>query len=417
MIKEYIIPGSEKTFKTITLPPATVLFRGINYHSSTNKYSLFSDLLGYNTDDGFKISPTQNVFFYPAPYISDSVSEYNLHSIYLTNYEIELILLIKPEILHRASTDGPIIRCSDVGDVDKCGHDMKSFDPCLKDEILQYYPQITGYIAIAEKDSEHFIKLYKRLLYKKKFSKIRHILSSVSINSRGLISIPEIVLYPLHKRDNECHIIRNEIYDIQSTVKYCIKNRALFNYFPLLYINENGVYSFNDINEKLLNTIRQYERVKMGPDNKIFHIINGLINKFLSPKGYKVNGISYKFTIDIRTGYYIANTVTNSIKVNKTVKNTKNNIRLINENGKIPFEYSLSDKLNIMNIISMSQLYDLDELEKTVNKHDYSIKNKYIFNKGSNKTIHKLGINKVLERRDLIKDIKQQYNRTRKNII
>jgi hypothetical protein len=379
MIKEYELDGY--TFQTITLPPATVLFRGLHYQ--TEKYSIFSDLLGYY-GEGFKLSPTHNVFFYPAP----TVSEYNIHSIYLTNYTVELILLVKPAHLHRGSHDGPLIQCSMISD--KCGHEMKTYDPCIKENVFNTFPQIAGFISISEKDTEHFLKLYKRLLHKGKFSKLRQILPSIITNSRDLTSVPEIVLYPLHNRMNEC-VIRSEIYNIKSAIDYCINNKAQFNYFPLLYINERNVYSFTDLNDTLLARIRSDERIKMG-------ILHRILLKLLSPTGYKINGICYRFTIDFRTGFFIADT---GCPLNKTVKRARGKVSI---NGTIvPFNYSLADKSRILNTVGFGQLYDMDELEKTVNHAGFSVRNSYVFNKGHPKRY--LTLEKMVERRDLRKKI------------
>jgi len=71
------------TFQTITIPKGTVLFRGLRFDNETQYDSLFHDMIGYKKDNSYTISPSMNVFFYPVPYVSDVVSIYDIHAIYL----------------------------------------------------------------------------------------------------------------------------------------------------------------------------------------------------------------------------------------------------------------------------------------------------------------------------------------------
>ena len=103
MIKNYSFKGTP--FKTIIIPKGTVLFRGINYDKGSNYMSIFNDLVGLPGGQYYGIDPNMNVFFYPVPYVSDSVKLYDIHMMYITQYDIELLLLLKPSDITRGHKD------------------------------------------------------------------------------------------------------------------------------------------------------------------------------------------------------------------------------------------------------------------------------------------------------------------------
>ena len=207
MIKDYKLKGI--SFKTLIIPRGTILFRGINFEDETKYTNIFEDLIGYRTEKYYGIDPNMNVFFYPVPYISDSVKVYDIHVMYVTQYDIELLLLINPSNISRENKNNDIYNdifrtCMNISNKNKCGQDMSIIDPCLSDDVRKRFPQIDGYIAISNQDSAVFYKKYQDMIDKNQLDKVKQILPSILINSSGNYGIPEIVIHPLRFRQNNC---------------------------------------------------------------------------------------------------------------------------------------------------------------------------------------------------------------------
>jgi hypothetical protein len=450
MIKSYKIKGN--TYHTIIIPKGTVLFRGINIENNKNIHYIFNDLIGYQSDKYFSISPIMNVFFYPVPYMSDSVNIYNTHVMYITQYDIEILLMIKPSEITRANKHDSskykdvITTCSNISEKDKCGFMMSNIDPCFTDMILNNYPHIDGYITIAEQDASMFKRKYKNIIEKyKNTEKASHILPGIVVNSREIQSIPEIVLHPLRFRYNNCFVIRNRFDGAESYVKYCINNRAQYNFFPLLYFTSNNIYTFNDLgNMENIKNIIQSERVYnssmidkneirlLGENNislpRIYENIRNVFNKMLS-SGYVINGIQYNIGVFSELGLYrvfIKTKEKNDVRNNLTNKYTRAR-RRINHNfkddgfmGYINTTISFPSKPSF-DKLHMTHSEYIEEYLDTLYKNGYSIKKKYKLNRGDPDTlIFNYYVDKVIDRPDLKKYSnmrKQQYNKTYKNII
>lgn len=437
MIKKYTLEdGSE--FKTITIPKGTVLFHGLTLDKTTdhnniersNIKELFYNNFGFPNDKGYAIEPKRNVFFYPVPYVALSVDFFNIHIMYLTNYDLELLLLIKPAKLERESIRDPSIAiklvesCSTLSEKDRCGFDMNSYDPCFTDFCIKNYKNIDGYIAIADTDQERFLIQYKKLLKKYgDYTKLLHIMPSIAQNNAGRIGIPEIVLHPFRRRRDECYYIPGRGYTLEKIIKYSINNQAQYNYFPLLYFTNVGIYHLKDLNivnlNKILNSEIEVKNVLYI--DTIFTLIDKLIEYFLSPEGVNIKGVKYNLTIDVRTGFYKMNVD----KKEEDITAIKSNIYVEENNDAIdgpmfnyytiPITYPLKKKHTIMGLIGRS--HDLYiNYDWRLAKKGLSLKNTYILNKGDidkyDKGFH---IDTVLERLDLkhTKPSRHHYTRRR----
>ena len=324
MIKNYVLKnGSE--FKTITIPKGTVLFRGITIEDNNSHLHLFKDMLGQSKKEGvFEYAPTMNVFFFPAPYVSQCVNDYSVHIMYITNYDIELLLLLKPSETSRNIRHEPykpdislVSTCSSISKEDKCGFKMTNYDPCFTDKLLNEFPNILGYITLAEADVGQFKLQIEALRNQKSYNTIVQMLPCISSDSRELQGIPEIVLFPLHNRENKCaRIYDRDMYTVENAAAYLIRRRALFNYFPFLYITPTSVYHLENIDfEKMKQEAIHYNFPKQLQNDKIFNKFNDIMNELLSPEGYQ--GI--QMTIDMRTGFYKIKTANQKIKYNERV--------------------------------------------------------------------------------------------------
>jgi hypothetical protein len=425
MLKTYLIQGKE--FQTIKIPKGTILFRGIVFENKNNFHSLFKDLIGVKDETRYKISPTTNVFFYPVPYVSDIVDMFNVHIMYVTQYDLELIMLVSPSTLQRGNKNildpklSPIATCSHISEYDKCGYTMSKDDPCLTDIIINRFPQIDGFIGLTAQDIALINKKYKDLInINKSHQLVKHIIPSIITNARGLSGIPEIVLHPLRFRYNECHYILRQFRNPDNIIKYCMAHRPQYNYFPILYFTNNGVFTFNDLKED--NTIKKIEesiRIIDPPTiPKVYEYINEIFNKFLTT-GYKVDNILYKILIDRRTGFY------------KILQDTYSKRRITHKKEKRQGDSGLESYLDsyiikptnnseINTILSTHKEYIDDYLLRNLYANGYSLKKKLVFNrKNKNKFIYNYYINKMIDRPDIDKyTSKRERNKniTRKNI-
>jgi hypothetical protein len=436
MIKTYTIQGTR--FDTITIPKATLLFRGLSFENPNNYTALFNDFIGYRNGKYYNIAPTMNVFFYPIPYISDAINNYNIHTMYLTQYDIELMLLVKPGLISRTdinnlSTSTNIINiCNNISENDKCGNKMSDVDPCLTEKFIKQFPHIAGYIGLEQQDIYLIYKKYEDMINKyNRKSMAKHILPGFIKNIKELSGIPEIAIHPLHLRQNDCLLVTQKFYDSEVLVNYCIKNRVKYNYFPLLYFTNNNILQINefknDNNLKLIaNNSRKYDSSQnLIPE--LYENINEVFEKMLN-NGYEINGTIYKVLIDTRTGFYrafISSSDMNDRKKDKikttpiTRKKIKRNFKDDQFEGLIDSYIIKPNDSEINTIVSTHESY-LDNLLMDLNKNGFSIKKKLVFDrKNKNKFIYNYYVDKVLDRPDLAKytiNRKRRKNTTLKNI-
>jgi hypothetical protein len=312
-MKTYTLSSGE-TFETIVLPKGTVLFRGfeMKFKDKVDTEVPFTELFGRQDDEGhYCVDPHHNTFFYPAPFMVDVVNRYTIHAIYIVNYDLELVLMVRPSTRTRdvrgAIDSAPYVSCADIGPKNSCGKDMVHTDPCLSPLLIKEFQNIHGYIAIAANDATHFQKGYFPIMCELDETCAKSAAPFVVENARKIQSVPEIVLYPYHARI---------AYDIRRVhpravdhypIPYAIKYRAELNYFPLLYITEKKVYSFTDLDSdkvrlEMGNTVRD-DLEYISP---ILKKEKSLVEQALSPSGLNVRGVNYRFSIDLRTGFYIA---------------------------------------------------------------------------------------------------------------
>ena len=226
----------EKEYYTVTIPKGTVLFRATN-----TTYDLVKDYAGIPKGHGeFCLFPNFNVFFYPYPFASESVGKYDYTCIYILQNDIKLINLISPSPYtryDRVNKKGGILSCSDITDFKGCTDFGKKYDPCIDFNQIKD-DNIVGMIAIAKMDAQSLKKLLSVFddennnnNNNNRYKKIRH--REVYYNeyyklykdTRGLIGVPEIILYPRKK------IVQEGITEVvEDYSQYMINNSDLFNY-------------------------------------------------------------------------------------------------------------------------------------------------------------------------------------------
>jgi len=433
MLKTYIIHKgkSKKEFQTIKIPRGTILFRGLSFENKNNYCSLFNDLIGIRDGPRYKIAPTMNVFFYPVPYVSDVVNVYNIHTMYITQYNIELIMLVSPSLISRGNKDiidptlSPITTCSRISEFDKCGYKMSDDDPCVTEIILKRFPHIDGYIGLAGQDIALINKKYKDIIDKTgNIDIIKQIIPSIITNSRGLSGIPEIVIHPLRFRHDECHILKKQFRNSGDIVKYCILYRAQYNFFPLLYFTNNGIFTFNDLKDDdtidlIAKSVRLYDPVIIP---KVYQNINKIFSKMLTEDGYKINNIIYRVFIDRRTGFYRASNKLLDLEeiINKRSTYKKMVTKSIDNVNHLDSYIIKPNNSEINTILSTYKEYIDKYLLENCYMNGYSLKKKLVFDrKNKNKFVYNYYIDKMSDRPDLEKySIIREKNKniTRKKI-
>lgn len=304
-----------------------MLFRGFEmiHKNIVDTEVPFTELFGRQDDEGhYCVDPHHNTFFYPAPFIVDVVNRYSIHAIYLTNYDVELVLMVRPSLRTRDArgsiNSAPYSHCTDIASDNKCGKRMIHHDPCLSPLLIKEFPNIHGYIAIAGNDASRFKHGIFKIMHEENIESAKSIAPFIVENARGLQSVPEVVIYPYHVRiSDEVRRVHPRAVDM-NPIHYGIKHRAELNYFPLVYITEKKIYTWNDLaSYKTRKEMGETVRDNIEYISPIHEKEKFIVNRALSPGGISIYGVVYKFTIDVRTGFYIAS----SHLTNKQAYNTE----------------------------------------------------------------------------------------------
>jgi hypothetical protein len=417
MIKTYKLDDKTE-FKTITIPKGTLLFRGIDF-SSHNPSEYYTEFINKN----LCIPPTKNVYFYPVPYVSIAVNPFNVVILYTINYDLELLLLVKPSSHFKPnaseqnqSSNQIITLCGSVSENDKCNQPMSEDDPCFTYEFIQKFPHISGYVGLDAGDVERFLGHYRVLLKHGMTNRIKQIIPAIIENSRGFTGVPEIVLHPLHLRRIEPIKYKYDFSKPDRIISSLIRHRARFNYTPLLYITDKHVFTLNELLkykniEKMMKSVASDYIV----NNKVFDNINKVMNKLLY-EGYDIDDHNYTLYIDQRTGFYRVNTGIHN--KNFTVKN-KNSIMIefdypYENESSVSLSYPVATDLTDESIQGIEQLELTNSKESHLNCQLNSLKRTIVFNKGNYEKKYK--IEEVFKRPEFTKNSGITMKRkTRKN--
>lgn len=384
--------SSGETFDTITLPKGTILFRGIQLNTEKpHPEYVFTDLFGSPDKDGYYCTdPHENKFFYPAPFVSDTIDRFASHVIYHLNYDVEIVMMVKPSSsersdhrTHRIPTSA-YLSCSNISDKDECGRPRKNFDPCLSPLLLQEYPHIQGFIAIASKDADIFKRGQIPAFMRNIPDALNYIRPFIVSNSRDIHGVPEIVLFPFHARPAtvlEKSVIHPRAVE-PNYIAYAIANRTRLNYFPLAYVTETGFFSFKELlSPEHLHALASCERENINFDSPLILNMIKLVDAALSSEGFYIGDTPYKFTIDLRTGFYVLD-IPEIRRLNYTMQ--KLNMVTPDRSSEpviVPFYYPSDIKKKIHS--SLSKNITEEALEDALNKVYGSYSKHYVFNKGN----------------------------------
>ncbi len=239
-------------YETIIIPKGTMLFRGMNSTSA-----LTSDFAGVpKPGNTFCLGKYHNVFFYPFPFVADSVKPYAHIFMYATTRDLKLVNLILPSKFSRQDRMkrlGGIASCSmfDIG-CDLTGFD---FDPCIDYSVVK--EDVAGMIAIANMDAKTLKakKLQFNELLDKYFTTYKDV--------RKTVGVPELILHPRADKSDRTDVVS----DFES---WYTENKPNFNYHYIHGMRNDRVELMKFM-DKLLSNEGPF-LLKMNKTNGFFQI-------------------------------------------------------------------------------------------------------------------------------------------------
>jgi hypothetical protein len=180
----------------VVVPKGTLLFRATKH--------LEADYVGRDLGGKLCIPPNYNVFFYYTPFAIDSVKWYDQImnvEVCVTTADVKIVSLISPSKFTRSSrydAKQPFLVPCDSDKLKKACFQNRNADPCFMNEFIDEHPDIVGYTSIAKEDADRLMTSIKRGKLKGYAKYI-----PLTTDARGFQGTPEVVLYPLTKREKE----------------------------------------------------------------------------------------------------------------------------------------------------------------------------------------------------------------------
>ena len=248
----------------VTLPPGTVLFRGLKIphpDKGDDVRYFYRDYLGDPEPDGrMCLSPVHNVFFYPFPFVA-----FGAHDIGETFQSMQIVVLIQPITFICAVSPSQLVRGSPRGLTGtspwkRCSsfeyechtptlqeQEAKEFDNCI-DPAFQQSSGVRGWMAVADLDSFMPKKLLKKGMEAKNvpMSKyIRHLeevfpgkgselLAHAYTDLHRHYGFPELAIYPYRRHPGPKRIV-NGVKSSKKAIQLIEKeiNSNNLNFLPL----------------------------------------------------------------------------------------------------------------------------------------------------------------------------------------
>ena len=219
--------------ETVIIPKGTLMFRGFDSTST-----LTSDFAGILNQDNFCLRENFNVFFYPFPFVANTVKEYKYLTIYVTTRDVKILNLILPSKFNhgqRAHNRGGIVSCDSIN----VGCNVAGFhyDACVDYKKVPY--DVTGMLAISQIDARQ-LKLLRRI-----FEKWSNKYFATYKDSRGAVGVPEIVLHPRMDKT-----VRTEA--ISDFEPWYRQHKGDFNYI-YLHVMENNTSSIQALMDEFMS--------------------------------------------------------------------------------------------------------------------------------------------------------------------
>ena len=271
----YQITQTQETFKNslgitktidlpvITLPPGTVLFRGMKVPNpaEVDARVFYRDYLG--DPEGSRqvcMRPTQNVFFYPFPYVAFGANEvgqgFDMMQMVVLVHPVTVICSISPSewvrgMGQRYDGDAPYRRCDSFPlschPLTQEERTSLSYDNCLSPEY-QVRSGTRGWMALADLDSfnpkgkgQSSMKMYIKALESRKPGTGAELVAWSYTDKHRHHGFPEISLYP-YKNHQGNRLLKRACPDADSAIRLMEKEAASdnLNFLPLATFTRNG---------------------------------------------------------------------------------------------------------------------------------------------------------------------------------
>jgi len=228
----------------LTIPKGTLLFRAVRHSEG--------DFSGADVSPGKRCIPKNyNVFFYMNPFVPEihpELSKVPNVDVYETPHDLKVVSMVRPSPYsrgsHHKSGEFPMISCDQIKDTCLKGRD---YDPCFKDEFLETFPDIHGWVAVGRSDSKKLLDAMK----KGDVPKDVHLVK----DQRGVEGAMELALYPLRKREMDNVYIEHPVdwtakhefnYKHVATLKRNCSDRKEFLATRTSYDADTGFYSLKE---------------------------------------------------------------------------------------------------------------------------------------------------------------------------
>ena len=248
-----------------TLRKGTVLFRGLETPN------LESDFLGVFKNGKYYCYPNFYVYFYPYPFVADTIFDFKNMVMYYLTEDVEVVLGVLPSHNMRVDryNDNYLFTCSEK----KISSEFegRDYDACFDEKFLQKYPFNSGIVTISPTDGQHHVQNF----FNPKQAELTDFYHFNQI-FEGDIGVVEFMLHPLQKRSST--EIVTEFSGKETPYDYISKNEELFNYKPF-YVTEH----------------KRYQKDQLYDD----------VMQMLSPKGFDLDGKTCHLTIDPKTKYFV----------------------------------------------------------------------------------------------------------------
>lgn len=253
----------------VTLPPGTVLFRGIRLPTEgQDSRAFFTEYFGSIEGQEMCLTPVHNTFFYPTPFVPFGVhtvgSQFNAIHVYITVHPIQMIAAIAPS---RWSRGGEFMRAFNGGaPFQKCSNfnfpchqetakeiEAKAYDNCINPTYAAQ-SGVRGWIALANLDSLAPYKTYDeptgaspmgeyvKGLAARRPGLAEELLTQVYTDSRKHVGFPELAVFPLRTHPGP-NTVRRRCANERQAKRHLelLAEEDELNFLPIATITADGV--------------------------------------------------------------------------------------------------------------------------------------------------------------------------------
>jgi hypothetical protein len=253
----------------VTLPPGTVLFRGIRLPTEgQDSRAFFTDYFGSIEGQEMCLTPVHNTFFYPTPFVPFGVhtvgSQFNAIHVYITVHPIQMIAAIAPsrwsrggEFMRAFNGSAPFQKCSNFNF--PCHQETakeieaKGYDNCIN-PTYAVQSGVRGWVALANLDSLAPYKTYDepsgaspmgeyvKGLALRRPGLAEELLTQIYTDSRKHVGFPEMAVFPLRTHPGPTTVRRRCANERQAKrhLEQLAEEDEL-NFLPIATITADGV--------------------------------------------------------------------------------------------------------------------------------------------------------------------------------